>query len=166
MRRVVILGPGASGKSTLARRLRDITGIGVIELDKEFWSPALAAMPAAQWTAVQVELAARPAWIMDGDLGPYDIVAPRLRRADTVVLLDVARWRCTWRAVRRSRERADFWKWVWSWRRVYRPALLRSIEREAPTARLRIIRTAVDAQRFLHDAGKGANYGDQNRSGQ
>ncbi len=39
MKRVVILGRGASGKSTLARLLGEITGLPVIELDKVFWQP-------------------------------------------------------------------------------------------------------------------------------
>ena len=43
MKRVVIFGPGASGKSTLAVRLGEITGLPVIELDKIFWRPGLIA---------------------------------------------------------------------------------------------------------------------------
>jgi len=39
MKRVLILGRGASGKSTLARRLGEITGLPVVELDKAFWRP-------------------------------------------------------------------------------------------------------------------------------
>jgi hypothetical protein len=37
MRRVVILGPGASGKSTVAIHLSEITGLPAVELDKLFW---------------------------------------------------------------------------------------------------------------------------------
>jgi adenylate kinase family enzyme len=36
MKRVIILGRGASGKSTLAARLGEITGFPAIELDKIF----------------------------------------------------------------------------------------------------------------------------------
>jgi len=152
VRRVVILGPGAAGKSTLARRLGEVTGLEVIELDKVFWQSGLVARSAEAWTAIQAELAARPGWIMDGDLGPHDVLEPRLKASDTVVVLDVAPWRCIWRAIRRSRERADFWKWLWSWRRSYWPTMLREIEQEAPGATLRIIRTSADADRFLSDA--------------
>jgi hypothetical protein len=48
---------------------------------------------------------------MDGDFGPYDVLDVRLQAADTVVFLDFSPARCAWRAVRRSRERADFWWW-------------------------------------------------------
>jgi adenylate kinase family enzyme len=37
MKRVVIIGPGASGKSTLARQLGEIAELRVVELDKIFW---------------------------------------------------------------------------------------------------------------------------------
>jgi adenylate kinase family enzyme len=45
---VVILGRGASGKSTPARRLGEITGLPVIEVDKIFWQPELIATPREQ----------------------------------------------------------------------------------------------------------------------
>jgi hypothetical protein len=53
---------------------------------------------------------------MDGDLGPHDVVDVRFQAADTVVVLDFPFAVCAGRAVRRSRERADFWRWVWSYR--------------------------------------------------
>jgi hypothetical protein len=62
MKRVVILGRGASGKSTLARRLGEITGLPVIELDKLFWRPGLVATPRDQWVVVQEKLSGK----MDG----------------------------------------------------------------------------------------------------
>ena len=46
MKRVLILGPGGSGKSILALRLGEITGLRVVELDKVFWQPGLAASAA------------------------------------------------------------------------------------------------------------------------
>ena len=102
MRRVVVLGPGGSGKSTFARALGAATDLPVIELDARFWSPALEPTPPGDWRRLQADLAAADAWIMDGDLGPYDVLDERLRRADTVVVLDLARWRCVVRSLRRS----------------------------------------------------------------
>jgi hypothetical protein len=72
VRRVIILGPGASGKSTLAARLGKITGLPVIEADKIFWQPDLAPMGRARWTEVQRQLTNRESWIIEGDLGPYE----------------------------------------------------------------------------------------------
>jgi adenylate kinase family enzyme len=36
MKRVIVVGPGAAGKSTLAARLGEITRLPVIELDRLF----------------------------------------------------------------------------------------------------------------------------------
>jgi hypothetical protein len=69
MKRVVILGPEALGKSTLAVRLGEITGLRVIELDKLFWQPGLVATSRDQWLTIQEHLVEENEWIMDGDLG-------------------------------------------------------------------------------------------------
>src|SRR6266404_6569903 len=159
MKRVVILGRGASGKSTLARRLGEITGLPVIELDKVFWLPALAATARDQWVAVQENLVARDGsikdgWIMDGDLGSYDAVEVRLRAADTIIFLDFSLVRCALRAVLRSRERADFWRWLMAYRRHSRPILMQAIANHAPTAELRVLRGPGAVRRFVAEVAR------------
>ena len=149
MKRVLILGPGASGKSTLAARLAEITGLPVIELDKAFWKPGLLATPREQWVELQQRLVDEHQWIIDGDLGPYDAVEARLRAADTIVLLDFSFVRCAWRAMRRSRERADFWLWLWRYRRKSRPILIEAINKLAPQADLHMLRNPKALKQFL-----------------
>ena len=141
VQRVVVLGRGGAGKSTAAVRLGQLTGLPVIELDKHFWSSDLRPSSQPDWARITSDLAARPDWVMDGDLGPYDVLAPRLRRADTVLVLDYGLLRCGWRALRRSRERADFWRWVLTWRRRSRPVLLRAIAEHAPTASCHVVKS-------------------------
>ncbi|HWG11945.1 MAG TPA: hypothetical protein VG268_01600 [Streptosporangiaceae bacterium] len=51
MRRVVILGRGGAGKSTLARDLSGRTGLPVAELDALFWEPGPTAAEACPWAA-------------------------------------------------------------------------------------------------------------------
>lgn len=149
VRRIVILGPGGAGKSTLARRLGGTIGIPVVELDKRFWNAALEPMTAEEWRHAQTELALQPDWIMDGDLGPYDILEPRLRRADTVIVLDLARWRCLWRSLRRSRQRLDFWRWLWNWHKRSRPQLLAAIAAHADRAHVEVLSSPADVDRWL-----------------
>jgi len=151
MQRVVILGRGASGKSTLARRLGEITRLPVIELDKIFWGAGLVATPSHQWTAIQEKLAAEDRWIMDGDLGPYDAVQVRLRRADTVIFLDFPLGCCAWRAILRSRERLDFWRWLLGYRRRSRPLLMQAIANCAAKAELHVFRNSAAIGRFVTD---------------
>jgi len=149
MKRVVILGRGASGKSTLARRLDEITGLPVVELDEVFWRPGLAATPRDEWVAAQDLLVAKDRWIIDGDLGQFDVVETRLRAADTVIFLDFSFLCCALRAIRRSRERIDFWWWVLAYRWQSRPVLLKAIADYAPSAELHVFRDPDSLQRFV-----------------
>ena len=144
MRRVVILGPGGAGKSVFAARLAERTGLPLVELDSLFWDDGLVPTPPDRWASIQESLVSKPAWILDGDLGPYDVIKPRLSAADTIVVLDFSRWRCAWRALRRSRERLDFWRWLWTWRRDYRPQLMAAIQTHAPAAELYLPRRTRD----------------------
>jgi nicotinamide riboside kinase len=149
MKRVVIIGRGASGKSTLARRLGKITGLPVTELDKIFWQPGLIATPRQQWIEMQEQLVTRDRWIIEGDLGPYDAVEVRLRAADTIIFLDFSLVRCAWRAIRRSRERADFWRWLLAYRYHSRPNLMSAISNHAPHAALHVFRNPKAVAQFV-----------------
>ena len=156
MRRVVVIGPGASGKSMLALRLSEITGLPVVELDKVFWRPGLAATPRDEWMEMQRKLVARDEWILDGDLGPYDAVEARLVAADTVIFLDLSVWKCAWRAMRRARfapraERLDFWLWLLRYRRVSRPLLMKAIQEHAGGARVYVLRGSRAVAQFLDE---------------
>src|SRR5258708_36299053 len=133
MKRVVILGRGASGKSTLARRLGEITGLPVIELDKVFWRPGLAATPRDQWVVVQERLVAEKGWIMDGDLGPSDVVEVRLRAAGTIIFFDFFLVRCAWGAILATRARGDFWRRVMAEPYQKRPHPMLRIAKQTPT---------------------------------
>ena len=134
------MGRGASGKSTLARRLGDVTGLPVIEVDKIFWRLGLVATTRDEWVVLQEKLVAGDRWIMDGDLGPYDAVEVRLRAADTILFLDFSLVRCAWRAIRRSREGADFWRWLLAYRYQSRPILRAAIANHAPNAVVHLLR--------------------------
>jgi adenylate kinase family enzyme len=151
MKRVIILGRGGAGKSTLAVRLGEITGLPVIELDKVFWKPGLVATPRDQWVQTQKRLLQKERWIMDGDFGSYDAVEVRLRAADTIIFLDFSLLLCAWRAIRRSRERADFWRWLVAYRWQSRPILMEAIANHAPNADLKVFRDPGALKRFVED---------------
>lgn len=159
MKRVLIIGPGASGKSTLARQLGELTGLRLIELDKLFWQPSLVETPRDQWVVLQQKLVAESEWIMDGDLGPYDAIEVRLREADTIIFLDFSLVRCAWRAVRRSRERPDFWLWLLRYRRKNCPFLMKAISENAPGATIHILRNPEAVKRFVRDLARTVSVG-------
>jgi adenylate kinase family enzyme len=128
MRRIAIIGSGGAGKSTLARRLGEITGLPVIHLDREFWRPGWTETPKPEWRSRVEELVEGDGWIIDGNFG--GTMEIRLAAADTVVFLDFPRVLCTFRAIKRAvtyrnRTRPDmgpgcnekfdleFLRWVW-----------------------------------------------------
>ena len=155
MKRIVVVGPGAAGKSTLAARLGEIIRLPVIELDEIFWRPGLAPTPQGEWAVIQCRLAAQESWIMDGDLGPDDVLSIRLQAADAIVFLDFSPFRCAWRAIRRSPERADFWKWLLLYRRRSRPVLRQAIAAHAGDAAVYVLPTPRAVQRFVADIASG-----------
>jgi len=150
VQRVAVLGRGAAGKSVLAARLGQITGLPVIELDPLFWKPGPNATPPAEWAHTQSELLRAQAWIIDGDLGPYDTaLGARLAAADTVIVLDFPLVRCAWQAARRSRENADFWRWLIGYRRRSLPLIRRAIADHAPNADVYVLPGPRAVQGFL-----------------
>jgi adenylate kinase family enzyme len=150
MRRVVILGRGGAGKSVLARQLGELTGLPAIELDGLFWQPGPAPTAAESWVARHRELVAGEQWIIDGDLGPYDAgLASRLAAADTIIVLDFGFLRCAWRTLRRGREQAEYWRWVWSYRRRSLPKLRIAIAAHLPRAQVHVLSNPAMVRRFL-----------------
>jgi adenylate kinase family enzyme len=151
MNRVVVIGRGGAGKSVISRKIGELVDAPVIELDALFWrDPDLRPLPPAEWVRIQQELIRdRPRWVADGDLGPYDVLSARLRAADGVVMLDYSLPRCAWRALRRSRERFDFWRWVVTYRRRWKPRILAEVARCAPRVELHILRSPRDAEALL-----------------
>jgi hypothetical protein len=120
-----------------------------MELDKIFWRPGLLPTPRDEWIEVQRGLVEEKEWIMDGDLGPDDSLEMRLRAADTVIFLDFSLLRCAFRAIRRSRERADFWLWLLRYRRQSRPYLLHAMANLTPHATLHVLRNPAEVRRFI-----------------
>ncbi|MGB9224060.1 adenylate kinase [Mycobacterium sp.] len=153
MQRVVILGRGGSGKSSLAQRLSHGLDLPVVELDGIFWRPGPLPTPEREWAEIQRDLIAPDRWIIDGDLGRYDTgLELRLRAADTVVVLDFGLWRCVWRALPRSPETREFWTWVWRYRRDSLPSITGAIATDASHANVHMLRNPRQVRRFLDSA--------------
>ncbi|HVZ02541.1 MAG TPA: hypothetical protein VHA35_23750 [Dongiaceae bacterium] len=144
---ILVVGCAGAGKSTLARALGARYGLPVVHLDRHYWRAGWVAPDETAWQAEVARLIQEPAWVMDGN---YSRTMPqRLQMADAVVHLDLPRWLCMLRVLRRialghGRCRADvapgcperldwaFLKWVWNYPRRTRPktqALLRDFPR-------------------------------------
>jgi adenylate kinase family enzyme/8-oxo-dGTP pyrophosphatase MutT (NUDIX family) len=104
MRRIQVMGTSGSGKTTLARALSASLAVPAAELDALFWKPGwqMSLRPemeakTAAWTG------ARERWIVDGN---YSYLQPMLwQTADTLIWLDLPRWRNLWNVGRRGLKR-------------------------------------------------------------
>lgn len=115
MNRIAIVGPVASGKSTLAACLGSSLGVPAFDLDDYYWRQS--PLPSDdKWAAMHSELISGERWIISGD---YRAVAPaRFQAADAVVWLDLARPRCLCGATLRKLKGnpsplLDSWRWIW-----------------------------------------------------
>jgi adenylate kinase family enzyme len=85
--RIVIAGPAASGKSTVARQLAAVLSLPVVELDALYWKPDWVASSEDEFREKVADATAGEAWIVDGH---YERVWPELwPRAQAVIWLDL-----------------------------------------------------------------------------
>lgn len=164
MKRVMIIGCSASGKSTLSRKLSERTGLPVIHLDQEYFSPNWVEMEKAAWRDRVGGLAQRAHWIMDGNYsGTFDL---RLPRADTIIFVDRSRWLCLWRATRRilkyyGRQRPDsapgcqerfswpFFQYIFFYNTTRRPKILQQLAKLEASKTIYRLRSDREVRVFL-----------------
>src|SRR3954465_1083745 len=99
MDRVPVIGVGGSGKTTIGRKLGELLGVKVTHLDVLYYDDDWNALPKEKFAALQEQLVAEPRWIIDGNYG--STLPIRLRRADTVIFLDLPAITCLWGIGRR-----------------------------------------------------------------
>jgi len=88
MRKVAVLGNAGGGKSTLARRLAEVTGLSLYPLDTIQFRAGGGKVPHEEYLKIHTNLVSRDQWIIDG----YGCVASaweRFAAADTLVYIDL-----------------------------------------------------------------------------
>ena len=163
MERVIIIGCGGAGKSTLAQKMGQKTGLPVVHLDKLFWKPGwVESTPEEIDGKIRQELD-KPQWIMDGN---FTRTLPlRVARADTVIYLDFSRMACLLGVLKRvlttygkvrpdmgegCPERIDFefLKWVWNYNKNKRERNYRLLN-EAEHAETIVLKNRRAVKKFL-----------------
>ena len=69
MKKIILIGSGGAGKSTLAKHLGEKLGIKVFHLDALLWKPNWVGVPREEQIQVQNELVKNEQWIIDGNYG-------------------------------------------------------------------------------------------------
>jgi adenylate kinase family enzyme len=156
MQRILVIGSPGAGKSTLASGLAERLGLPLIHLDREYFGPGWTTPTKPEWRERVKVLAARPAWVMDGNYAStFDIRVPR---ATAIVWLDLPRWRCLggvlWRVTKNygrirpdlgpgCSERFDwsFIRWILSYPLKMRPRTMSMLESLRSDQRVCILRS-------------------------
>ncbi len=88
MKRVAVFGNAGGGKSTLARRLAEITTLPLYVLDKLQFKESGAAVPYDEYLELHRDLLTHETWIIDG-YGDDTTIWERLGAADTLIHVDL-----------------------------------------------------------------------------
>lgn len=164
MKKILLIGAGGAGKSTVAKRLGEITGIEVIHLDKLHWRAGWVEPPPDEWRKTVETAVNGNQWIMDGNFGGTMVM--RLAACDAAIFLDLPRTVCLYRIIKRwlkyrntnrpdmtigCNEKIDrkFLGWIWHYPKKNKPRIEELLTRfEAEKAVIRL-RSKAEVEDFL-----------------
>ena len=165
MERVLIIGCGGAGKSTLAQKLGQKLDLPVVHLDSIFWLPGWVEMEKDAFDERVRQELRKDKWIMDGN---YNRTMPeRLQYCDTVIYLDFSRWACLYGIFKRlltnigktrpdmgpgCKEKVDweFVKWVWNFNKNKRERYYRMLN-ETQGIETIVLKNRRMVKRFLKE---------------
>ena len=163
MERILIIGCGGAGKSTLARQLGEKLDIPVVHLDRLFWKPGWVEECKDEFDrklALELE---KDRWIIDGNFNRT--MPQRLKKCDTIIYLDFSRVACLMGVAKRiittygkvrpdmgdgcpERFDLEFLGWVWNYNKRNRQRNYQLLE-EATHAEKIVLKNRRAVKRFL-----------------
>ena len=164
MERIIIIGCGGAGKSTLARQLGEKLDLPVVHLDSIFWLPGWVEMDRDEFDRRVREEMAKEKWIIDGN---YNRTMPeRIASCDTVIYLDFSRITCLYGIFKRlltnlgktrpdmgrgCKEKIDleFLVWVWNYNKKHQQRYYKLLN-EAEHAETIVLKNRRAVKMFLN----------------
>jgi adenylate kinase family enzyme len=165
MKKIIVIGSGGAGKSSFSRRLGEKLGLPVVHLDRLYWRPNWTKTPRDEWIPIVRREIAKEEWIIDGNFG--NTREMRMAACDTVIFLDMPRWLCMYRILKRTllyrqdtrpdmaegcHEHFDpeFMLWVWNYPNQGRRRVTEQLERYAEK-NIVVLRSTREIDSFLQD---------------
>ena len=88
MKKVAVFGNAGGGKSTLSRRLSEVTGLPLYVLDKIKYLSGGVEIPYEDYKRIHQQILDTDRWIIDG-FGCLETLWPRLTEADSLIFIDL-----------------------------------------------------------------------------
>jgi len=172
MKKIMIIGSAGAGKSTLARKISDITGVKVFHLDRFLGKPGWISISREELKKDIGNIMKLESWIIDGNYS--STIEMRLEEADTVIFLDFPVWVCLWGAVKRrivyaNKSRPDitvgcdekldweFIKWILTFPLKRRGNIHKALEDHSDGKHIYIFKSRKEANKFIEKIGKSYN---------
>jgi adenylate kinase family enzyme len=167
MKRVAVFGNAGGGKSTLAKRLADLTRLPLYPLDMIQFRAGGGAVPHEEYLEAQAELLRRDEWIIDG-FGCVASAWERFSKADTLVYIDlplvIHHWWVTKRLIKGLvitpegwpdkspiwSSTMDSYKVLWRCHRRLTPRYRQLVVDMATLKRVHHLRSSAEMAAFLH----------------
>ena len=164
MERIMIIGCGGAGKSTLARQLGEKLNLPVVHLDQIWWKPGnWQHLEREEFDRLLKEEVEKPRWILDGNFNRT--METRLEFCDTVIYLDFSRWICLLSWIKRvitnwGTARADMAEgcaewfdpemagWIWNFNNTHRENYYRMLN-EAEGVETIVLKNRRAVRKFL-----------------
>lgn len=163
--RIMVIGCGGCGKSTLSRSLGTLLELPVIHLDRLYWRDGWRSVADEEFDMLLSEALSKNRWIVDGNFNRT--ITIRIKKCDTVIYLDYARMVCIAGVVKRvlayygktrpdmggeCPERFDFefLKWVWQFNARFRKEYFHLMKSaEASGKKVIVLKSRKEAERML-----------------
>lgn len=159
MQKAIVIGCSGAGKSTFARRLRDITGLPLYYLDMLWHKPDRTTVSEGEFDAVLSQLLQTDAWILDGNY--QRTLELRIQACDTVFLFDLPLDVClAGVASRRGTKREDmpwietvpdeeFNQWIANFSKRELPQIYALLDRYQKEKDIVIFKSREDAEEYV-----------------